>query len=392
MNKRKIAVITGSRADYGLLYWIIKEIDKDPKLALQLVVTGTHLSGKFGASVKEIERCGFNISEKIKMRFSSDSSEAISGLIGRGIIAFARAYARLRPDIILVLGDRFEIYAAVSAAVPFRIPVAHMYGGEITKGAFDEQLRHAITKLSHIHFTSTLGHKRRLIQMGESPNRVFCVGASGIDNIKRLKLLSHKELCKRLNIPGHNKIGIVTYHPPTLQEEKGGEITELLGVLKEIKDIYWIFTSTNPDCGSRLIMRKINEFVEKHHKNAKLFLSLGQENYLSLLKNSVLMIGNSSSGLIEAPSFKLPVVNIGDRQSGRLKAENVIDIARCRRDAILQAINKAKSSGFRCLLKGIRNPYGNGGTSQKVVKVLKKIKLGDKLIKKEFYDLKSINY
>lgn len=387
MKKRKIAVISGSRADYGLLYRIIKGIDKDAALKLQLIITGMHLSPKFGLTVKDIEKDGFTITEKIAMLLPSDTERAIVTSMGLGMIGFAKAYSRLKPDIIVVLGDRFEIYAAVSAALPFRIPVAHIHGGESSEGVFDEQLRNAITKLSHIHFVATAKYRRRIICMGENPKNVFFFGSPAIDNIKRFNLLDYGDLCEELNIPEDKRIGVVTYHPVTLEYNSSEkQIVELLAALKSIEDIFWVFTLNNVDTGGRIIINKIEEFVKKYPRVAKLYPSLGTKRYLSLLKNASVMVGNSSSGLIEAPSFKLPVVNIGDRQKGRIRAANVIDVNECKEEVISRAINRALSLELRLSLERLKNPYGDGGVSKKIINVLKRIKINEELIKKGFMD------
>lgn len=393
MSKRKIAVVTGSRTEYGLLYWIIKEICDAPDLELQLMVTGMHLSPEFGLTVNEIEKDTFPIAEKIEMLLSSDTEQAISTSMGLGMIGFAKAYTKLQPDIIVILGDRFEIHAAVSAAITFRIPVAHIHGGEATEGVIDEPIRHSITKMSHVHFTSTEKYRKRVIQMGENPRNVFCFGAPGIDNILKLNLMNRENLCKELSIPADKKIGVVTYHPVTLEENSGeAQITELLRALDEIKKAYWVFTLSNADTKSRAIIKRIGNFVKEHPEKSRLVLSLGQRRYLSLLKNAFCMVGNSSSGIIEAPSFKLPVVNIGSRQKGRIRAANVIDVESCEKEAVLMAINKGASQGFKKSLKGLKNPYGDGSASGKIVEVLRKINLGEKLLKKEFYELESSDY
>lgn len=393
MSKRKIAVITGSRAEYGLLYWIIKMIRQDPDLELQLVVTGMHLSREFGFTIKEIEKDGFPIAEKVQMLLPSDSEQAIATSMGKGMIGFAKVYTRLKPDIIVVLGDRFEMHAAVSTAMPFRIAIAHVHGGEATEGAIDELIRHAITKMSHIHFPSTEKYRKRIIQMGERPENVFCFGSPAIDNILKLDFLNRKTLCKELHIPQDKKIGVVTYHPVTLEDGTSqSQISELLQALKDVEGIYWVFTSTNADTGGRIIVEDVKNFIKEGPKDAKLYMSLGQRRYLSLLKNAILMVGNSSSGIIESSSFRLPVVNIGDRQRGRIKPANVIDVKVSKKKLILKAISKAISSEFRDSLKGLKNPYGDGGASGKIVAVLRKINLDENIIKKRFYELKDSNY
>jgi UDP-N-acetylglucosamine 2-epimerase (non-hydrolysing)/GDP/UDP-N,N'-diacetylbacillosamine 2-epimerase (hydrolysing) len=386
---RKISVVTGTRAEYGLLYWIIKGIHDDPELELQLIVTGMHLSPEFGLTVKEIERDGFPIAEKVEMLLSSDTETAIAKSMGLGMISFANAYSRLGPDIIVVLGDRFEILSAVASAVPFRIPVAHIHGGETTEGAMDELFRHAITKMSHIHFPATKKYTERIIQMGENPDSVFCFGAPGLDNIYKLKLLNKQQLKNELGLPGEKEWGVVTYHPVTLEKDRAKiQIEELLNALMEFSEVYWVFTLPNADTENSIIIKSIKDYVQKKPQRAVLFSSLGQQKYLSLLKSAIVMVGNSSSGIIEAPSFELPVVNISDRQKGRVRAKNVIDVPVCEKNRIVTAINLAISKEFRDSLKGLENSHGNGDVSERILNVLKTITLGEKIIKKTFYDFK----
>lgn len=387
LNMRKIAVVTGTRAEYGLLYWIIKGIHEDPELELQLLVTGMHLSPEFGLTVKEIEKDGFPIAERIEMLLSSDTETAIATSMGLGMIGFAKVYERMKPDILLVLGDRFEILSAVATVVPFRISVAHIHGGELTEGVIDELFRHAITKMSHFHFPATEEYRNRIIQMGEKPENVFCYGSPGLDNIYKLPLMDRIELFNELGITDNKKIGVVTYHPVTLGKDTSeSQISELLWALKNFSDIYWIITFPNADTGGRVIIEIIKIFIRDNPERGKLFTSLGQIKYLSLLKHAVVMVGNSSSGLIEAPSFELSVVNIGDRQKGRIRAVNVIDVPVCEKNQIISAIKRGISTDFRNSLKGLKNPYGDGNASATIVEVLKKVSLND-IVKKGFYEL-----
>lgn len=388
---RKIAIVTGTRAEYGLLYWIIKGIHEDNELELQLIVTGMHLSPEFGLTVKEIEKDGFPIAERVEMLLSSDTETAVATSMGLGMIGFAKAYEHLRPDILVVLGDRFEILSAVASAVPFRIPVAHIHGGESTEGSMDELFRHAITKMSHIHFTATHVYSERIIQMGESTRNVYCFGAPGIDNISKLNLLDKNKLSIELGLPGERPWGVVTFHPSTLEKDQAdSQMNEILKAIKMFYDIFWIFTMPNADVESTVIIRKIRDFVQKHSDRSVLFSSVGQLRYLSLLKHAALMVGNSSSGIIEAPSFALPVVNIGDRQRGRVRASNVIDVHVCEESEIVAAIGRALSEEFKSILKGLKNPYGTGNASEKIVGVLKNHSLLNS-IKKTFVkiDLKN---
>jgi len=385
---RKIAVVTGTRAEYGLLYWIIKGIHDAPELELQLIVTGMHLSPEFGLTVKEIEYDGFPIAGRVEMLLSSDTETAIAISMGIGMIGFANVYERIKPDILVVLGDRFEVLSAVSASIPFRIPVAHIHGGESTEGLIDEPIRHAITKMSHIHFTSTDKYRKRVIQMGESPESVFCSGAPGLDNILNLKLMGREELSKDLAIPDNGKFGVVTYHPVTLERNTSEyQMSELLKALGEQPHVYWIFTLPNADTGGRVIIDMIEEFVSINFDKGKALTSLGQLRYLSLLAHADLMVGNSSSGILEAPAFELPVVNIGDRQLGRIRAQNVIDVSECRKENILDALDTAASTVFKNSLRGMKNPYGEGHSSERIVCRVKEISLDKTLIKKRFYDI-----
>lgn len=385
---RRIGVVTGTRAEYGLLYWIIKGIHEDPQLELQLIVAAMHLSPEFGLTIKDIEKDGFPIARRVEMLLSSDSEFGIAASMGLGMIGFANAYERLNPDILVVLGDRFEILSAVASAAQFRIPVAHIHGGESTKGAIDDMYRHAITKMSHIHFPSRYFYAKRIIQMGERPERVFCVGAPGVDSVYKLSLLDRHALVKTLKIPLEKPYGVVTYHPVTLKKESAqSHMKELVGALKTFPDIYWIFTFPNAETESSTIIKEITKFTKNHPMNARVFTSLGQLKYLSLLNHAALMIGNSSSGIIEAPSFELPVVNIGIRQHGRIRAKNVIDVEVCKKERIISAIRRAISADFKNSLKGLKSFYGEGNTSEKIVEILKKIRLDRKLLQKEFFDL-----
>lgn len=384
---RKIAVITGTRAEYGHLFHIIKGIHEDPELQLQLVVTSMHLSPEFGMTVKTIEQDGFPIAEKVEMLLSSDSDEAISTSMGLGVIGFAKAYSRLRPDIIVILGDRFEIHAAASAAVPFRIPVAHIHGGESTEGVMDELFRHSITKMSHLHFTANQTYADRIRQMGEQPENIFVTGTPGLDNINKLQLLNKDRLSAELGLPANKDWGMVTYHPVTLEKGSAeGQIKELLSALDNFPEVHWVFTFPNADTESRTIITHIKAYVKDREGRASVFISLGQLRYLSFLKAAAVMVGNSSSGIIEAPSFELPVINMGSRQDGRIRAENVIDVADFRKIDIINSIRKSLSKDFRDSLMGLKNPYGDGKASGRILEILKRTPL-DRITRKHFYDV-----
>ncbi len=381
---RKMAVITGSRADYGILFSIIRLLHEDPDVQLLLLVTGMHLSEAFGMTVREIEQQGIPIAGRIAILSDDDSDEAAALAMGRAVTGFARAYARLKPDIIVVLGDRFEVHAAVSAAVPFRIPVGHIHGGELTEGAVDELFRHSITKMSHLHFAATREYADRIIQMGEQPARVYVSGAPGLDAIKTLDLQDREKLAAELNIPSEGPLGIVTFHPATVEKGQAEtQIKEVLKALDSFPDVYWIFTASNADMEGRTILDCIKTHVSSRD-NADLFLSLGQTMYLSVLREASLMAGNSSSGIIEAPSFGLPVVNIGLRQQGRIRARNVIDVHECDSAKIKSAVKTALSKAFRDSLKDMQNPYGDGRSGARIVGILKEADLSA-IIRKPFY-------
>ncbi len=384
---KKICVVTGTRAEYGLLYWLMKEIEADSELQLQLIVTGMHLSSEFGLTYKEIEK-EFKIDKKIEMLLSSDTSIGISKSMGLAQISFAEAYEELKPDMVVVLGDRYEIFSATSAAMIAKISVAHLHGGEITEGAFDESIRHSITKMSHLHFTATDEYRNRVIQLGEHPSRVFNVGGMGIESIKRLKLLSKEEFEKSIEFKLNKKNILVTFHPVTLEKSTARkQFQELLDAIDELEDTNIIFTKANSDTDGRVINQMIDEYVIKNSLKSVSFISLGQLRYLSALQFIDAVVGNSSSGLAEAPSFKIGTINIGDRQKGRIKAGSVIDSA-SNKISILEAFDKLYSVEFQNILLNIQNPYGDGCASQEIVEVLRNVNL-DNILKKSFYDLKA---
>ena len=383
---KKICVVTGTRAEYGLLYWLLKEIEADKELELQVIVTGMHLSPEFGLTYKEIEK-EFKINKKIEMLLSSDTSVGISKSMGLAQISFAESYDELKPDIVIVLGDRYEIFSATSAAMIARIPIAHLHGGEKTEGAFDESIRHSITKMSHLHFTATNEYKNRVIQLGEHPSRVFNVGGMGIENIKRLKLLSKDEFEKSIEFKLNSKNILVTFHPVTLENSTAKEqFQQLLDAIDELEDTNIIFTKANSDTDGRVINQMIDEYVTKNSNKSVVFTSLGQLRYLSALQYVDAVVGNSSSGLAEAPSFKIGTINIGDRQKGRIKASSVIE-CEPNKDSILKSFEKLYSKEFQETLKTTINPYGNGCASKKIVEILKNVDL-ENILKKSFYDLR----
>ncbi|WP_346847879.1 UDP-N-acetylglucosamine 2-epimerase [uncultured Clostridium sp.] len=384
---KRICVITGTRAEYGLLKPLIMKMIDDKEIDLKLVVTGMHMSTEFGLTYKLIEEDGIVIDEKIEILLSSDSHVATSKAMGLAIISFSEYINRTKPDMVIVLGDRYEILAASISAMVANVPIAHIHGGEITEGAQDDVFRHCITKLSYLHFTSTESYRKRVMQLGEEPNRVFNVGAIGIENIKELKLLSKEEIEKSINFTLNKKFALVTFHPVTLEQGLAKiQITELLGALEEFDDMKFIITKANSDNEGRKINRKIDEFISKNPEKYIGFVSMGQLKYLSAMKYCSMVIGNSSSGIIEAPSFNIPTINIGDRQKGRLQAKTVINCDPIKSD-IIKAIKRGLSKEFKDKISKIENPYGDGDTSNKILYEIKKALSKEIELKKTFYDI-----
>lgn len=382
---RKICVVTGTRAEFGLLRWLMQEIQESKDLELQVIATGMHLSPEFGLSFQEIEQAGFQIDAKVEMLLSTDTASAVTKSMGLGLIGCSDAYARLAPDLIILLGDRFEIFAAAASAMIAGIPIAHLHGGETTEGAFDEAIRHSITKMSHLHFVAAEEYQRRVVQLGENPERVFLVGGLGIDAIKRITLLDRKALEASLNFRLGRKNLLITFHPVTLEgNSSSGQMEELLAALDELTDTNLIFTMPNADTGARKLASMIESFVTTH-SNARVYTSLGQLRYLSCMQYVDGVVGNSSSGLTEAPSMGIGTVNIGDRQKGRLSSISVIHCAPTR-DSIRAALARLYEPSFQASLASTSNPYGNGGASKKIIEVLKSQKI-DNLLKKSFFDL-----
>jgi len=381
INRRKICVVTGARAEYGLFYPVLKKIRDSDSLELQLIATTMHLSEEFGSTYKQIENDGFKIDETIENLLSSDSKSAIAKSAGLATILLTDAYARLNPDIVLLLGDRYETHAAATTAMLMNIPIAHIHGGEITEGAVDEQIRHSITKMSYLHFTSTEEYKQRVIQLGEDSSRVFVSGALGIDNIINLNLLSKDKLEDDLNWKFGENSALFTYHPVTLDNGNvNDELNHIFSVLKKT-DLNILFTYANADDSGRVINQKIEEFCQANPSKYKVVKSLGQLRYLSAMRNADILIGNTSSGIIEASSFQKPVVNIGDRQKGRLQSGNVID---CSIETLRTTISHALSSKFQKNCKTLSNIYGNGDASDTIVYVLSNAKLS---VVKKFVDM-----
>ena len=382
---RKICVVTGSRADYGLLRLVMKGIEAEPSLTLQIIATGMHLSPTFGLTYKEIEGDGFKIDQKVECLSSSDSPVAIAGATGKALSGCAKALDELRPDLVLVLGDRFEIFAACSAALLARIPIAHIHGGEVTAGAYDEAFRHSITKMSSIHFVATEEYEKRVIQLGEDPSTVHLVGGLGVDAIKELKLLNKDEIEQNLDIKFLDKSLLVTFHPATLEAQTPEEqIHELLAALSNRLDVTLIFTMSNADTGGLEIMGQIRDFVEKN-ENAFIFGSLGQLNYLSCMAIMDGVVGNSSSGILEAPSLKVGTINIGSRQLGRTQSQSVINVEP-KTEEINWALEKLYSKDFKASLLVCKSPYGDGGASDQILRILRASNLTG-ITKKSFFDL-----
>jgi UDP-N-acetylglucosamine 2-epimerase (non-hydrolysing)/GDP/UDP-N,N'-diacetylbacillosamine 2-epimerase (hydrolysing) len=381
---RKICIVTGTRAEYGLLYWLMKEIQADETLLLQLMVTGMHLSPEFGLTYRIIEEDGFSIDAKVEMLLSSDTAVGIAKSIGLGIMGCADALSHVKPDILVILGDRYEVLAAAQAALVARIPVAHIHGGETTEGAIDESIRHAITKMSHLHFVAAEPYRARVIQLGEHPDTVFNVGALGIENINRLQLLSRRELEQSIDFELGTTFFLVTYHPATLASTAPHvAMQSLLDALDHFPEVRIIFTKPNSDTDGRVLGRMIDEYACRNKNRIAVFTSLGQVRYLSALKLADAVIGNSSSGIIEAPACNTPTVNIGPRQSGRLKAKSIVDCLETT-ESIVEGINEVLSSAFKGKLRQGASLYGYGESAMRIIKHLKQAELSTT---KRFYDL-----
>ena len=381
--KKKISIITGTRAEYGLLYWVIKAVLSDTDFELNLVVTGMHLSPEFGQTFETIENDGFKIDDKVEILLSSDTAVGISKAVGLGTISFAEVFERNQPDYVMVLGDRFELLAAAQAALFSKIPLIHLVGGDVTEGAFDEAIRHSITKMAHLHFVTNDASAKRVMQLGEDPSKVFVVGNPGLENVRRLKLMSRDELSTNLGFELRPRNILVTFHPVTLDRVSSQvQFSELLVALDQLDERYGIIiTKPNSDTDGRALISQINEFVSRK-KNSIAKTSLGQLRYLSAIQHVDAVVGNSSSGLLEVPSFHTPTVNIGDRQKGRLKASSVID---CAPDA--KSISDAIRLSETIDCSDAINPYGDGHTADKVIAAIKSIADPLSLIKKKFHDV-----
>jgi GDP/UDP-N,N'-diacetylbacillosamine 2-epimerase (hydrolysing) len=383
---RRICIVTGTRAEYGLLHRLMVSIKDDPELDLLIIATGMHLSPEFGLTYKEIEKDGFYIDKKVEMLLSADTPSAVSKSTGLGLIGFADSLNELNPDIVILLGDRFEVLSAAIAAMFAKIPISHIHGGETTEGAFDEAIRHSITKMAWWHFVAAEEYRKRVVQLGEEPERVFNVGGLGVDAIKKSKLLSKKELMQKTNIKFGKKNLLVTYHSVTLENKTSQkDFQALLDVLHDLENIYLIFTMPNADSDGRIIKQMIDEFVSSHKQRSISFNSMGHLNYISTLQFVDGVVGNSSSGLMEVPTFKIGTINIGDRQKGRLKAKSIIDCEPTKA-SIKQAIDTLYSEDYQKDFSSVKNPYGEGNATEKIMEVLQETTL-PKNPKKEFYNL-----
>ena len=386
MPMRKICVVTGTRAEYGLLYWLLRELQQSPDVELQLAVTGTHLSHEHGYTVQQIEQDGFEIADRVDMQLTSDSAVAISHSMGLAISGFGELFERLAPDLLVVLGDRYEILAAAQAAMLTRIPIAHIHGGETTEGAIDEAIRHALSKMSHLHFVAAEPYRQRVIQMGEQPQRVFTVGAPVLDNLAHLEWLSLDELEQALEFKLGHSFFVVTYHPVTLASQGPEEAVDaLLQALDAFPEAQLLFTGVNADPGHRVVAARIAAYVADNPMRAFAVDSLGQQRYLSALLHADLVIGNSSSGILEAPSMRLPTVNIGPRQRGRLRAPSVIDCAE-ETSAIVAAIEKALSEPFLELAHKGESPFGMPGAAKRIAGIISSYPL-EGILFKQFHDI-----
>lgn len=384
---RKICVVTGTRAEYGLLSRLIRMINESERTQLQLIATNMHLSPTYGETYKEIEADGFKIDRKIPI-IEEGKNDAVATLnsMAKAVAGFADAFNELKPDLVALLGDRYEILAAAEAALIEKIPIAHIHGGEVTEGAYDDAIRHSITKMSHLHFPSIEPYRKRIIQMGEDPERVFTVGAIGVENIKRIPLLSREETEKSIGFALDKNTILVTYHPVTLgPDNMKRDIDDFISVLDENKYLRIIFTMPNSDNGSEVIVDAIYKFVSNNKNRAVAFKSLGLKRYLSVMKEVGAVVGNSSSGIVEVPSFGVPTLNIGDRQKGRLAAESVVNCG-TDKESIRDGLSKVLSTEFQDFCKTVENPYGKENTAEEIFKVISSYPL-DNIIQKHFYDL-----
>ena len=383
---RKICFLTGTRAEYGLLSGLIKKVEKNKSSTSQLIVTGTHLSKEYGNTIDAIFKDKIKITRKIDISLINNTRLGVSKSFSIAVEKISRNLNSLNPDLLVLLGDRYETFAAALSATILNIPIAHIHGGETTQGAFDESFRHSITKMSHFHFCTTDAYKKRIIQLGEDPKNVFCVGSLGIDNILSNKYLNTKQLEREFSLPFSKKNIFITFHPVTLERDTSERhFKNLLRSLNKIEDVSLFFSKANADPGGKKINDEIERFVQKNQSKSTVRSSYGQQLYFSLLKYVDLVIGNSSSGLIEVPHFKIPTINIGDRQLGRIIGKSVINCLPSE-DSIDSALEKAFSKSFLSNIKKFKNPYGEGGATEKIAKKIFSLNL-DNILKKTFYDL-----
>ena len=383
---RKICFLTGTRAEYGLLSGLIKKVEKNKSSSSQLIVTGTHLSKEYGNTIDTIFKDKIKITRKIDISLINNSRLGVSKSFSLAVEKISRSLNSLNPDLLVLLGDRYETFAAATSATILNIPIAHIHGGETTQGAFDESFRHSITKMSHFHFCTTDAYKKRIIQLGENPKNVFCVGSLGIDNILSNKYLNTKQLEREISLPFSKKNIFITFHPVTLERDTSKQhFKNLLRSLNKIENVSLFFSKANADPGGKKINDEIERFVKKNQSKSMVRSSYGQQLYFSLLKYVDLVIGNSSSGLIEVPHFKIPTINIGDRQLGRIIGKSVINCLPTE-DSIDSALEKAFSKPFLSNIKKFKNPYGEGGATEKIAKKIFSLNL-DNILKKTFYDL-----
>lgn len=384
---KKICIVTATRAEYGLLCPLIRRVWQDPELELLLAVTGAHLDSRYGNTKTEIEKDGIPIDTCIPILEAGDGKEAISKVIANAVSRFTVYFEERSPDMVVLLGDRYETLGIALAAMVCQIPISHIHGGETTEGAIDEAIRHAITKMSYLHFTACSEYRKRVIQLGENPNRVYNVGALGVENIKTLPLLSREETGKQIGFSLENPYALITFHPVTLENQTQGEqIKELFAALEQFPELQLIFTKSNADSGGLEINELIDEYVAQNPKRSIAFFSMGYLRYLSAMKTCSMVIGNSSSGILEAPAMRVPTIDIGDRQKGRLAADSVIH-SETDRNSIATAIRKARSPEFHQICETVVNPFGDGHTSEKIVAAIKRNLTDGITLKKPFYNV-----
>jgi UDP-hydrolysing UDP-N-acetyl-D-glucosamine 2-epimerase len=380
---RRICVVTGTRAEYGLLYWLLRALQADPDVELQIVATGMHLSPEFGLTYRVIEQDGFSITAKVRMLLSDDTGIGMAKSTGLGVMGLADAFDHCHPEIVVLLGDRFESLSAAQAAMCMRIPIAHLHGGETTEGAIDDAVRHSITKMAHLHFVAAETYRRRVIQLGEAPERVYNFGSPGLDHLSRMEWMSRSQLEKCLSMQLGSPLLLATYHPVTLENDSASAMRRLLAALDAFPDANIVLTYSNADAEGRKLNQLVEQYAATKRGRVRAFASLGQQRYLSLMRVCDVVIGNSSSGLTEAPALKKATVNVGDRQRGRLKATSVLD---CPEEtaAIVSAIRTVLSEDFRARLPATRSLYGEGDASVAIADVLKRVPLGG-LLRKQFH-------